>query len=369
MGPRTLLFLALTSLVAACGSRTGLLVPEPDDASVAQPDAPADVADSSRPEVTPDAVGEPDADVFDAVAEPDADVLDAAAEPDADVIDAVSEPDADAFDAPEEPDTFIPFDAPDECPDGGATLIYVITSNTNALMSFYPPTGSFTPIGIIQCPDDGGTTPFSMAVSRAGIAYVEYGDGNLFRVSTKTAACQPTPFVVGNGGFPTNFGMGFSADTTDAGPLGDGGETLYLAGNPGGLGAQPIVLGALDTSTFLVRTIGQVSPPIYASELTGTGAGQLFGFFLSTPSTSGGASIGQIDKSSAALIAPVSLPTIDINGGWAFAFWGGDFYTFTAPVGPDTVVQRYRPSDGSVVTVARLTGQSVVGAGVSTCAP
>jgi hypothetical protein len=64
----------------------------------------------------------------------------------------------------------------------------------------------------------------------------------------------------------------------------------------------------------------------------------------------------------------VTPPGIDIAGGWAFAFWGGDFYTFTAPSG-NTLVQRYRPSDGSVVTVSSLAGRQVVGAGVSTCAP
>jgi hypothetical protein len=334
MRPRTLLFLALTALVAACGSRTGLLVPVHHDASVA--DAPEDVVDSSSPDV---------------VEEPD----------------AVEEPDV--FDAPEEPDTFIPFDAPDECPDAGSTLIYVITSQ-NVLMSFYPPTGGFNTIGTIQCPDQA--SPFSMAVARSGIAYVVFRSGNLFRVSTKTAACQPTPFVAGNGGFPTLFGMGFSADMSDAGPIGDGGggETLYLAGDPGGMiGTTPVILGALDTSTFVTRTIGRVSPSIYASELTGTGGGQLFGFYLTTPMIGGGGSIGQIDKSTAIVTNQVSPPGININGGWAFAFWGGDFYTFTAPDGTDTVVQRYRPSDGSVVTVSGLTGLTVVGAGVSTCAP
>jgi hypothetical protein len=188
-------------------------------------------------------------------------------------------------------------------------------------------------------------------------------------VSTKTAACQPTPFIGGNGGFPTLFGMGFSADMGDAGPINDGGETLYLAGDPGTGVGQPVVLGALDTSTFVTRTIGRVSPTIYASELTGTGAGQLFGFYLTTPTASGGGNIGQIDKSTAVVTNQVTPPGININGGWAFAFWGGDFYTFTAPDGTDTVVQRYRPSDGSVVTVASLSGLTVVGAGVSTCAP
>ena len=64
-----------------------------------------------------------------------------------------------------------------------------------------------------------------MAVDRTGIAYVVFSpSGELFRVSTATAACEPTPFVSGQGGFSSTFGMGFSGDT-------DGGETLYVAGD------------------------------------------------------------------------------------------------------------------------------------------
>src|ERR1017187_2243955 len=99
--PRRTFFLLLAAsplaVVAACGSRTGLLVPVEHDAGVA--DTGADAFDSTLPDVAeePDVVEEPD--------------------------------------AIEEPDTFIPFDAPDECPDAGSTLIYVITT-ANVLMSF-----------------------------------------------------------------------------------------------------------------------------------------------------------------------------------------------------------------------------------------
>jgi len=57
------------------------------------------------------------------------------------------------------------------------------------------------------------------------------------------------------------------------------------------------------------------------------------------------------------------------GGSWAFAFWGGDFYTFTAQdLNAGSVVTRFRPSDGSIVQVGH-TAESIVGAGVSTCAP
>jgi hypothetical protein len=325
--------LSAACLAAACGSRTGLLVPVHHDAG--ESDAAGDASG--------DALEEGDA---------------------SEEGDVASEPDV------VEEDVFIPPDGPDICPDAGSTVIYVITTQ-NVLLSFYPPTASFTTIGSINCPDPNPTSePFSMAVSRQGVAYVVYDDGNLYRVSTKTAQCGPTTFVPNNGGFPTTFGMGFSADMGDAGLGSEAGETLYLAGdNMDGTGnALPVVLGSLNTTTFRTHTIGTV--PIILSELTGTGGGQLYGFFpTAQPGPGIPAAIGQIDKATGHLLSSVDLPAINIETGWAFAFWGGDFYTFTAPDMNDTLVQRYRPSDGTVVVVATLPGLVIDGAGVSTCAP
>jgi hypothetical protein len=58
----------------------------------------------------------------------------------------------------------------------------------------------------------------------------------------------------------------------------------------------------------------------------------------------------------------------NVGGGFSIAYWGGDGYLFTGP-GGDTIVMRYRPSDGSYATVAQLADMIIVGAGVSTCAP
>jgi hypothetical protein len=184
---------------------------------------------------------------------------------------------------------------------------------------------------------------------------------------------------VPSGIFANQYGMGFSANVgpdggliDDGGDAGDNTETLYLAGSPGGLnqpsGYPPVVLGSMSTTTFDTTTINTVVPNIFASELTGTGSGQLFGFF-EVAAGSTGAAIGELDKTTGQLVAMNNLPGVDITGGWAFAFWGGDFYTFTAPDGTDTIVQRFRPSDDTIVQVAQTSGLTVVGAGVSTCAP
>ncbi len=255
-----------------------------------------------------------------------------------------------------------PPEAPNPCPDGGPTLVYVITEQ-NTLMSFDPPTGTFTRIGTLACPS--ASLPFSMAVDREGIAYVVFYDGELFRVSTATASCEPTGFVMEQAGFPTRFGMGFSRDTNGMT------ETLFVSGDPsddaGDIG--PAVLGAVNTTTFQLTNIGPFVPSIYEPELTGTGAGDLFAFFTPNPEDTSNTAIGQIDKVTGAVIAESPLPGVALGQGWAFGFWGGDFYVFTGtgPAG-SSIVTRYRPSDGSIVQVAS-TDETIVGAGVSTCAP
>jgi hypothetical protein len=57
---------------------------------------------------------------------------------------------------------------------------------------------------------------------------------------------------------------------------------------------------------------------------------------------------------------------VDRGTGWAFAFWGGDFWIFTTP-GPQNT-WHYDPATKTANIVAHYS-DAVVGAGVSTCAP
>ena len=117
---------------------------------------------------------------------------------------------------------------------------------------------------------------------------------------------------------------------------------------------------------------GNFVPSINRAELTGTGDGRLFAFYtkLGTPN---GSYIGQINTTTAAVTAEQAFPTLDQGNGWAFAFWGGDFYFYTAnsmSSSKTTTVARYRPSDKSLDTAYMTNiGFHIVGAGVSTCAP
>jgi hypothetical protein len=145
------------------------------------------------------------------------------------------------------------------------------------------------------------------------------------------------------------------------------GETLYVAGDSNS------ELATIDLDTFTVNPVAPFGEAggnsVSMAELTGTGGGQLFGFFA--PSNNFPPSfIVQIDPKTAAIQSTVELPDVEEGNGWAFGFWGGDFYTFTAPDDTTSVVTRYRPSDGTVTQVAAAPfGVEVVGAGVSTCAP
>jgi hypothetical protein len=309
--PRRFLFALFVGVIAACGARTGLFVPSPDGGNEEAGGSPQDssIEDGRSP----------------------------------------MQPAADAL----PPVVVVPPRPVSDCPDAGATLIYVVTVS-NELMSFYPPTAAFAPIGRLACsPTDPTATPFSMAVDHTGVAYVVFSDGELFRVSTSTAACQRTGFRTG-GTFATTFGMAYVKDNAGTG------ETLYVADVN-----CPSRLGWIDTKRYSLNVVGVVTPPLCFAELTGTGAGELFSF--DATSSNADAAISRLDKIAARMTARSVLPGVHQGSAWAFAFWGGDFYTFTAPVS-STVVTRFRPSDGSIVRVAQLADR-VVGAGVSTCAP
>jgi hypothetical protein len=306
-------------LLLACGSRTGLPVPEVDE-----------VGDDGGPGV-------------DVAVGPDVRTHDAG-------VDALP-----PLDATPLRDVNV-----DLCRDAGATLVYAVTEN-NHLLRFDPQARSFTTIGTLACSDPN--QPFSMAVDRKGIAYVLYAvydsltPGHIYRVSLATSACLPTPFTAPDGFL--SFGMGFSADDQGTG------ETLYVASD-NATGGQ---LGSIDTTSYTLSPINFFNPAIQGAELSGTGDGRLFAFYTQGgPGDGGPVAVAQIDKSTAKIVAENVLKGVDQGSAWAFAFWGGDFYLFTAPGNAGTIVQRFRPTDGSITPWADYP-ERIVGAGVSTCAP
>jgi len=253
-----------------------------------------------------------------------------------------------------------------------AELIYVL-SVENDLYSFRPDLKQFTKIGPLGC--QTAMQPNSMAIDRDAVAWVNYVQndglgsdtaGAIFKVSTADASCQPTSISL-----PANWyrlGMGFSTDE-----VGGTAETLFVAGTgPGiGTGTSP-GLGRIDFASNGLVPIGQFTGALsgQSGELTGTGDARLFGFFTTTP-----VQVSEIDKASGATAQPKALAGVETPAAWAFSFWGGDFYLYTAPdptLDPTrtTNVTHYNPKDGTTDTSYMTNiGFTIVGAGVSTCAP
>jgi hypothetical protein len=253
----------------------------------------------------------------------------------------------------------------DNC-SAASQLIYLVDA-AGHLSSFDPSRLVFNDIGPLNCPfasgpmspGGGSPTPFSMNVDQNAVAWVLYSDGELFRVDTSTASCTATSFQPNQQNFQL-FGMGsvFNAST--------GVDTLYIAGGPDYFSGNPlnVQLGTIAFPSLAVSTVGPLA--MGWAELAGTGDGQLWGFVpAGRLSTAGFATLAQIDPTSGDSIRSYQLQGMISNasGGFAMKFYGGSFWVFLG-----NKVYQVRRSDGAVVATLD-TGRSVVGAGVSTCAP
>lgn len=238
-----------------------------------------------------------------------------------------------------------------------------VLSEDRTLYQFHPPTAVFTRRGFVDCPT-GGAAPTSMAVDRTGIAWVRYSDGTIWKVSTETMACEETKYQPQAESF-IKFGMGFATETK-------GGQTESLfVSDSDGLG-----LGRIDTKSLQLSYIGPYTGDLAqsTSELTGTGDGKLYGFFVTSP-----AHVAEISKSTGDIVPGTDHELVGVYAGtaWAFSFYGGDFYIYTNSAGSSGLprdeggsdVTRYSPKDGTTTVVKEKIGFKIVGAGVSTCAP
>ena len=248
----------------------------------------------------------------------------------------------------------------DDCSDE-AKLVYVVDSN-NKLSQWEPQTKTFKDLGNLACPAQGDpifgpATPFSMAIDRSANAWVLYSSGELFTVNTTTLACTPTSWNTQLG--LQQFGMGFSSDQANGSA-----DTLFVAGGSGP-SVPSSTLARLDITTMQAQPAGSVQG---WPELTGTGNAELWGFF---PNASG-ARIEKINKASGGS-AGTTYNLSSLAGeplAWAFAFWGGDFWVFLMKgTESSTTVYQVDSATGTVKGTTPAPGRTIVGAGVSTCAP
>jgi len=255
-----------------------------------------------------------------------------------------------------------------DCADS-AKLIYLVDQK-GTFSSFLPNQtnimqSTLVDIGTLSCPAGSGAEPFSMSVDRSGTAWVLYvqqspfggGVPAVFKVSTQNAACQSTSFALSNGF--EQFGMGFVADVP-----GGTTETLFIAGgaSSGGGPSTTTYLGTLNTTTLNTTRLYQIAGN---PELTGTGDAKLWGFFPDSFNPR----IAEINRASGQESNEIPLSTLSGNPtAWAFAFWGGEFWVFLQRT-TETSTKVYRVTKSGQVTNYTLPGRTIVGAGVSTCAP
>ncbi len=227
--------------------------------------------------------------------------------------------------------------------------IYVLARD-HALHAFDPVTLTTRQLPPLRCAT--ATAPNSMAVDSEGTAWIGYADGKMFRASPETGECRATSFDGPTKGW-TRYGMGFVTERggRDALFLFDNGNVPSLGLARVDLATEKLVpLGALDE-------LGGVGV-----ELTGRGDGALFGFVSGPPTY-----VARIDPESGQVASRIDLPLAE-TGSWAFAHWGGKFFTFTAVSVGHSRVDELVPGRGMKRVVHDLQLE-VVGAGVSPCAP
>ncbi|MEJ7602365.1 MAG: hypothetical protein WKG01_31000 [Kofleriaceae bacterium] len=240
-----------------------------------------------------------------------------------------------------------------------AKLVYVVDED-DTFSKFDPATRTFTDLGRLDCPAGFSASPFSMSVDRDAFAWVLYSNDDLFRVDVKDlSSCTKTTWNSPNN--LNKFGMGFSTDI-----VGGTTDTLFIAGGEDGPTGGSSNLAAVDTGGLTAQGVGSIAG---WPELTGTGNAELWGFFPS----SGGSTprISRIDKATAGM--PTNYPLSSLAGtpkAWAFAAWGGDFWVFLKK-GSESSTRVYQVDGmtGMVEGMTTASGRSIVGAGVSTCAP
>ncbi len=247
---------------------------------------------------------------------------------------------------------------PDGC-SAEAKLIYVVDVN-NQLSTYDPISRSFNDKGALVCPASNGATPFSMGIDRNASAYVLYNSGELFKVDTATLNCETTPWSPGGPNFELQvFGMGFSTDAA-------GGTTdkLFIAGGFGPSIETTSRLNTLDVGTMAPTPVGTVQE---WPELTGTGDAELWGFFPSETAPR----IQKLDKTNGSALQTFNLGTLTgLPMSWAFAFFGGNFHVFLQRENEtSTTVFEVNGQSGAITNTLPTNTRSIVGAGVSTCAP
>lgn len=266
-----------------------------------------------------------------------------------------------------------PFAKP-ECSPEAASSIHLVDSDAY-LYRFSPEDREIEEMGELYCPAVGGSPhaplgPMSMSVDRNAVCWVLYTNGHIYWANIEGSDCIESGYIPNQYGFDT-FGMGFVADGPEAET-----DTIFAMTGSYDDTVEDQELGKIDPATLELTPIG---PGPGRAELTGNGIGELWGFFpRSEPMT-----IRQLDKDGGESLITYEftiereiLPECTRDDcyveatAWDFAYWGGRFYLFIQfQDHPSSNVYVYTPGSDEVEGILTHIGFTVVGAGVSTCAP
>jgi hypothetical protein len=252
------------------------------------------------------------------------------------------------------------------CPDLEVALddgIFVLSQSAQ-LWKFFPETNNLLQLGQIGC--DLPPSTFSMAVDRLGFAWVQYADGQLRKVDVTNVANCSNPGYVANQQGVNNFGMAFVSNSAF-----DACDQIFGDQYTGiGEGPNAADFFRIDPMTLQIVKLGKSN--FGTAEVTGTGDGRVFLFAAKNPDTQ----LVEVDRANGSIITTIPLPGVKLGGGWAFAFFAGDFYFFTdgGNDGKSEITHiDYDDSDMNgkqdITVVVNNAPLKVVGAGVSTCAP
>ena len=193
--------------------------------------------------------------------------------------------------------------------------------------------------------------PFSMSVDRTGRAWIlSQLDGEIYWVDLKTGECTDSNYQQSNM-FSDRFGMGFASDANDPTR-----EYLYVASVSGSISQS---FGAIDPETGQLHVRGDLTHT--GLELTGTSEGRLFAY-----SPQNGLVL-ELNTNQGEELQRWSVPQLSFPTAWAFAHWGGFLYMFVTDGG--NKIFRLDPETGQTEMLEENGEYSIVGAGVSTCAP
>ena len=162
-----------------------------------------------------------------------------------------------------------------------------------------------------------------------------------------------------------NFGMAFVSNSAD-----DKCDRIYGNHYNGvAMGKDASEFFSVDPVTLGLVQLGKSDYGL--AEVTGTGDGRAFLFAGPDP-----ADLIEVDKTTGDTISTIPLPGVKTGGGFAFAFFAGDFYFFTDAESDGTSEVTHIDYDDSdmngkqdLKVVLQDAPLRVVGAGVSTCAP